>query len=140
MKIQILDSSEISNCIDGYSPVLLENGTFDVEIPNNSVSDILINNAIEKVPYSVIDDFLTKITKLLRINGKLVISGVEANCLCRDFLNKLIDCNQLNVVLYNRNSIYDSNELCKKISSLGLVIDKITFKGSIYELYASRPV
>lgn len=139
MKIQILNINNLSNCIDGYSPVILENGVLNIDTPNNSVSNILMDNSIEDVPYFAIDDLLNKLTQLLRIGGQITITGIEINCLCRDFTNKLIDCNQFNSIIYNRKGMYDSNELSKKMLSLGLIIEKLILKGSTYELHASRP-
>lgn len=136
MKIQIL--KEISDCIDGYNPVFVENNTINVDVPDNSISSILMINTIELIPYSEINNFLMKIKQLLRLNGKLVITGVDINCLSTDVINKVVDCAVYNEILYSRSGIYDCSELSKKLLSLGIKTDKIMLKGSTYELHAIR--
>lgn len=140
MKIQILKTTNIGDCIDGYTPVFVENGIINVDAPNNSISSILMNNSIEEVPYEMIDSFIQKISQLLRLGGELVISGIEINSLCRDVINKVIDCKTLNHVLYNRKSIHDINELHSKLSKCGITITKTVFKGSTYEIHSTRQV
>lgn len=140
MKIQILKTTDINDCIDGYSPVFVENGQISLDAPSNSVSSILVGNSIEEIPYQTLDSFLRQLFQLLRINGELILSGVDVNCLCRDVINGSIDCQTYNTVVYNRKSIYDSKELANKISSAGLFINKIALKGSVYEIHATRSV
>lgn len=140
MKIQILKTSDIGDCIDGYSPVFVENGQINIGAPSNSISSILMNNSIEEIPYSMLDSFLRQAFQLLRLNGELILNGVDINCLCRDMINRSIDCETYNNVVYNRKSIYDSKELANKISSAGLSINKIMLRGSTYEIYAVRSV
>lgn len=136
MKLQIL--TDIKDCIDGYNPVFLDEGTFSVDYPDNSISSIMVIGALENVPYMMLEDFLVKIRKLLRANGNVVINGVDINCISRDLLNRLINTKTYNDVVFSKKALYDSKELCDKLSSLGLNIDKVTLKGSIYELHASR--
>lgn len=136
MKIQILNN--IADCIDGYNPVFIENNTIDIDTPDNSISSILMTNSIEQISYDYINQFLSKMRQLLRINGKLVITGVDINCLSRDLINKTINVSTYNEIVYNRKGIYDSSELATKLLSLGLQIDKILLKGSTYELHAVR--
>lgn len=138
MKIQILKTANISDCIDGYSPVFIEDGKVSIDAPSNSVSSILVNNTIEEVPYSELDYFLQQMSRLLRLNGELILGGIDINCLCRDLLNRSITAETYNTVIYNRKGIYDSKELAEKVSSFGLSINKLLLKGSVYELHASR--
>lgn len=136
MKIQILNN--ISDCIDGYNPVFIEDNTINLDVPDNSVSAILMTNSIEQISYDHINQLLSKLRQLLRLNGKLILTGVDVNCLSRDLINKLINVSVYNEIVYNRKAIYDPSELSSKLKSLGLQIDKILFKGSIYELHAVR--
>jgi hypothetical protein len=136
MKIQIL--TDIKDCIDGYNPVFLDDGILNMDVPDNSVTSILMIGSIETVPYNKLDDLLNSIKKLLRINGNVVINGVDANCISRDLINKVIDVATYNQIIFSKRGIYDSSELSTKLSLLGLIIDKLTLRGSVYELHASR--
>jgi hypothetical protein len=140
MKIQILKTTDINDCIDGYAPVFVENGKVTIDAPSNSISSILMNNSIEEIPYLELNSFLQQVTRLLRLGGELIFSGIDINCLCRDVLNRSITPETYNTVVYNRKSIYDSKELADKIANAGLSINKLILKGSIYELHASRSV
>jgi len=140
MKIQILKTTNISDCIDGYSPVFVENGQISIDAPSNSISSILAGNSIEEIPYQMLDSFLRQLFQLLRLGGELTISGVDVNCLCRDMINGSIDCRTYNTIVYSRKSVYDSTELANKISSAGLLVNKIALKGSVYEIHATRSV
>lgn len=136
MKIQVL--TDINDCIDGYNPVFLENGTLSVDVPDNSISSILMIGSIESVPYHLSDQLFGTIRKLLRMHGKLTITGLDVHCMSRDLINKIIDCKIYNEIIFNRTALYDSKELCDRLSSLGLTIEKIILKGSTYELHATR--
>lgn len=136
MKIQILKN--ISDCIDGYNPVFIDNGDINIDVPDNSVSSILVLNSIEEIPFNLISNFLEKIKRLLRINGKIVITGVDINCLCRDLLNRTLNTKIYNEIVFNRKGIYDSKELTDALSAMGLTIEKVLLKGSTYELHAVR--
>lgn len=137
MKIHILNN--IEDCIDGYTPVLLENGKINIDCPDNSISSILMIDSIEQIPYEEIDTILLQVRKLIRINGTLVIGGIDINCISRDLINRSINTKIYNEIIFNKKSIHDSKELSDKLSSLGFKIDKITLKGALYELHASRP-
>jgi len=136
MKIQVL--TDINECIDGYNPVFLENGNFNVDVPDNSISSILMIGSIENVPYHELDRLFGTIRKLLRMGGKLTITGLDVYCVGRDLINKVIDAKVYNEIIFNRKALYDSKELCNRLSSLGLTIEKIILKGSTYELHATR--
>lgn len=136
MKIQILN--DISDCVDGYNPVMIENGMINLDVPDNSVSSIVMINTIEQVPHNNINNFLGKIRQLLRMNGNLLITGVDANCLCMDMINKVLDCDVFNEVVYNRKAIYDCKNLSDRLDALGIKTEKMFLKGSTYELHAVR--
>ena len=136
MKIHIL--TDVKDCIDGYNPVFLDNGILNLDVPENSVSSILMIGSLESVPYDKLDNLLIAIRKLLRINGKVVFNGIDVNCISRDMINRIIDTKVYNQVVFSKNALYDSEELSNKLLSLGLTVDKLTLKGSVYELHASR--
>jgi hypothetical protein len=136
MKIQVL--TDIKDCIDGYNPIILENGEFNINAPENSISSILMLQSMEQIPYEMLDKTLSMIRRSLRMNGKLVIGGIDINCISRDLINKVIDSKTYNSIIFSKKGIYDSKELSDKIIELGLTIDKITLKGSVYEIHASR--
>lgn len=136
MKVQVL--KDISECIDGYNPVFIEDNTINIDCPNNSINEILMINTIEEISCQYVEDFLKKLRTLLRVGGKIVITGIDINCLSRDLINKIIDSDVYNQIIYNRRGIYSCKELAEKLNSLGIQIDKMTFKGSTYELHAIR--
>lgn len=136
MKIQIL--KDIQDCVDGYTPVILGDNGIDIDVPNNSVSDILIVNSIENISYDKLDELLMSIKRLLRLNGTVVINGVDINCISRDLINRSIDVKTYNEIVFSKTGIYDSKELCEKLIGLGLTIDKVFLRGSIYEIKAIR--
>lgn len=136
MKVQILNN--ISECIDGYNPILIDNNDIDLDVPDHSISDVLLINTIESVSYSQIDAFLDKMARLLRINGTIKITGLDINCLLIDYINQKIDCAVMNEILYSRKAIYDCKLLSEQLTARGMKIDKLSFKGSTYELHATR--
>jgi len=81
MKIHIL--KEISDCIDGYNPIFVENNTVNLDVPNNSINSIIMVNTIEEISHRYIDDFIHKIRQLLRINGTLLITGIDVQRIIR---------------------------------------------------------
>jgi hypothetical protein len=136
MKIQILNN--IEDCIDGYNPVILDDTSLNIDAPENSISEILMINAIENISYNNLDNILITIRKLLRLKGTLSINGVDVNCISRDLINRSIDAKTYNEVIFSKSAIYDSKELCDKLIGLGLSIAKVSLKGSTYEIKAIR--
>jgi len=136
MKIHFL--TDIQDCVDGHNPIIIDESGIDIDIPDNSVESILLPGTLEQIPYNKLQDSLVKVRKLLRLNGKVFISGVDANCLSRDLINRLVKIEELNQALYARKSIHDVKDLTDKLLALGLQIDKVTLKGALYEIYASR--
>ena len=49
-----------------------------------------------------------------------------------------IDVKTYNEVIFSKSAIYDSKELCEKLMGLGLSIDKVSLRGSTYEIKAIR--
>jgi hypothetical protein len=136
MKIHLL--TDIKDCVDGYVPILLSGNEIKLEYPENSITSILFIDGIEQIPYQNIDNFLINLRRLLRIDGKIVIGGVDAGCLCRDLINGNTDLSTFNSIIFSKKSIHDSRELSERFKRLGLKIDKIAIKGAVYELHASR--
>ena len=136
MKIQILKN--IEDCVDGYNPIILDDTDLNIDAPDNSISEILIMNSIEHLSYHNLDKLLMTIRKLLRLKGTLSINGVDINCISRDLINRSIDVKTYNEIVFSKAGIYDSKELCDKLIGLGLTIDKVYLRGSIYEIKAIR--
>lgn len=136
MKIQILKN--IEDCVDGYNPIILDDTDLNIDAPDNSISEILIMNSIEHLSYHNLDKLLMTIRKLLRLKGTLSINGVDINCISRDLINRSIDVKTYNEIIFSKAGIYDSKELCEKLIGLGLTIDKVYLRGSIYEIKAIR--
>ena len=136
MKIQILKN--IEDCVDGYNPIILDDTDLNIDAPDNSISEILIINSIENLSYHNLDKLLMTIRKLLRLKGTLSINGVDINCISRDLINRSIDVKTYNEIVFSKAGIYDSKELCEKLIGLGLTIDKVYLRGSIYEIKAIR--
>lgn len=136
MKIQILKN--IEDCVDGYNPIILDDIDLNIDAPENSISEILIINAIENISYNNLDKILMTIRKLLRLKGTLSINGIDVNCISRDLINRSIDAKTYNEVIFSKSAVYDSKELCEKITSLGLSIVKVSLRGSIYDIKAIR--
>jgi hypothetical protein len=137
MKIQIL--TDIKDSIDGFNPVFLNENGLSANIAENSATEIIMNGTVELVPYEKLDNILLDLKKLVRKGGKIVMNGVDASCVSRDFVTGIIDIKTYNDVIFSRMSVHDSKQLGNKLKSLGFVIDKILLRGSIYELHASRP-
>jgi hypothetical protein len=136
MKIQILKN--IEDCVDGYSPIILDDVDLNIDAPDNSISDILMINSIENISYNNLDKILMTVKKLLRLKGTLSINGIDINCISRDLINRAIDAKTYNEIIFSKAGIYDSKELCDKLTALGLRIDKVSLRGSIYEIKAIR--
>lgn len=136
MKIQILKN--IEDCVDGYNPIILDDTDLNIDAPENSISEILMINAIENISFNNLDKTLMTIRKLLRLKGTLSINGIDINCISRDLINRSIDVKTYNEVIFSKSAIYDSKELCEKLMGLGLSIDKVSLRGSTYEIKAIR--
>ncbi len=136
MKIQILQ--KIEDSIDGFTPILIDDGNFEIDVPKNSIESILMIDSLEKIKYENLYDTLLKITNLLRLNGELILGGVDIECLSRDLLAGKLSVDEYNQIVFSKNNLCSSYELTEKLKKLGLKINKVTVKGAVYEIQASR--
>lgn len=139
MKIQILTYEE--KLIDGFLPIITdENGNLEIsdEISDNSISCILLEDVLERIPYESFDNIFTAIKKLIRIGGDVYIKGTDARYLSTEFLNHNIDLETYNSILFNKSAIYTASELCEKLKNIGLQINMAKINGVIYDIHGSR--
>lgn len=136
MKIQIL--KDIKDSIDGFNPILLTDEDIQIDEPSNSITNILMIDTLEQISYENIDSFLIKMINLLRLNGEIVLGGVDVECINKDLLSGKIDIETYNKIIFSKRGIYSSHRLIEKLNALNLKINKITVKGSVYEIQASR--
>lgn len=137
MKLNI--TSDPSKSISGYKNIfVVNNDSFDLnDIVNNCCSEIVFT-AIDYVPFSETEDLLRTIISKLRLGGKLVITGLNFDNICRNYMSDSISEKDVSEIVEQIKSIRSRNKLYSFIKNLGLTIEHSIAKGNVYELSATR--
>jgi len=137
MKLNI--TSDPSKAISGYKNIfVVNNDNFDLSnIVNNCCSEIICN-AINYVPYGATENLLKSIILKLRLGGRLVITGLNFDNICRYYISESMSEKDISDILEHIKSVRSRNRLCSFLKSLGLTIEHSISKGNIYEISATR--
>jgi hypothetical protein len=137
MKIHITEN--VDQIIDGYVMMPIVYGKIDMSnIPNNSATEIVADEAIDSIPVEEIQSLFGEIKSKLRLNGRLMVSGTELQVVCQDVLRGKLTTKDFNNVIFNNRGIYTVNEIAEYINSIDLKIETMLIKGNKYEIRATR--
>lgn len=136
MKIYV---SKDDRTIENFKTVKLKSFSEDLsEIINNSCTDIIVDNIIDYLPYESINKFFQAIVSKLRIDGKMVITGIDAGELSRDILSGKLSPQDYNSIIETSSSISFMSDIISLLHRLSLKVEVATLKGVKYEISAKR--
>lgn len=138
MKVHVIENTD--QVIDGYTPAIIRNGKIELKCSNHSVDEILCLGIVDKIHARDIDSFLKSLCDILRINGKLVISGKDINIISRHLYFKEINSESLSNIIDDTKTWYSSLEIVDKLRNLGLTILTNEIKGIEYEICSIRKI
>lgn len=136
MKIQIVNKNE--EIIDGYYIISTDKLENISTVINNSCTDLILVDVLDKLPQKDCIDLLNVLMQKIRINGRIVISGVHLLSLAQGIINETIDGNAVNDIIAQNQSIIDSRRICNLLESQKFIIDTLKIYGHKYEIIAIR--
>jgi hypothetical protein len=133
-------TEHVDKIIDGYQMIPIIYGKIDLSVvPNNAATRIVAVDAMDSIPYNLIPEFLNQVRVKMRMGCELILGGMELSILSKDILNGKINSETFNNMVFKKRAIYSVNDLSNMLTSLGLNINNIVFKGHNYEVAAIRP-
>lgn len=136
MKIQIVNKNE--EIIDGYYIISTEKLENISTIINNSCTDLIAIDVLDKLTQNECIDLLNVLMQKIRINGRMVISGVHLLSLAQGIINETIDSSAVNDIIAQNQSIIDSRKICNLLEAKKFIIDTFKIYGHKYEIIAIR--
>lgn len=136
MKVQIVGKQE--DIIDGYYTISIDKLENMATLINNSCTDIIALDVLDKLSYKDAFDLLMALLKKVRMNGRLVLGGIHLLSFAQGITNEAIDQEAINKIIETNKSIIDSRKICNILETQKFVIDTLKLYGHKYEILATR--
>jgi hypothetical protein len=103
--------------------------------------ELIADDCINHVPGTKLLDCITNWVSKLRHNGKLTITGNDAEVLCKAYLNGELDTKEFNEALFEKSnkSCFTSDDIGIILTTLGLRLTSKQLQGHKYIITAKRP-
>lgn len=137
MKVCIIHSG--NNRVQNHEEELMNLEDF-MKLEDSSCKSINMNNVLDYVSYENRNNLLTSIVKKLRLNGKLIISGIDYSMLINNVSSGVYSIEVINKLWMNgRMSCNVAFNIEETLHKLGLVDISIKFESLNYFIIARRP-
>ena len=103
MKIHIHDEKEV--CIDGCMSVTYNTLEKLNQVIDNSCEYILANNLFDHLSIENFNPVLDLLLTKMRLNGVLVVSGIDIKLLAKDIINDIASTEDISNIVYNLKSV-----------------------------------
>lgn len=139
MKVYI--SENLDKVIEGFTTIPIVYGAVDLgSIPNNGASTIVAIDAVDSIKHENINDFIIGLASKMRINSVVHVGGLDAYAVSKDLVSGKINVEEYNKSIAGKLGIYSAKFICDLLRSQNLTINSSTFRGSNYEISATRIV
>jgi hypothetical protein len=137
MKVQIVTNQE--DAIQGYINYNIRDiGVMSSSLANNECEQILALNTLSLFSEEEVANFLGVLISKLRINGELIVSGIDQTLFCKSVLNESLDQTSANRVIAQSKSMLKMDSVKNFLTSGGLKLEQYRFNGINYEIRAKR--
>lgn len=136
MKIHIHDENE--NCIDGCLSVTYNELDKLNEIIDNSCEYILANKLFDNLHINNFNPILDLLIRKMRLNGILVISGLDIKLLSKDITNDIINLEDISNIVYSIKSVGTILNMLEAIEKRKLKVITSKIVGNNYEIFCTR--
>jgi len=93
-----------NDVLAGYTNVWMgvENARqkLDELVDDAEVTELVANNILEYVPLEHVSDFLAHMLRKLRKNGTIIITGIDAYSVCKDYVEYKLTLEDMNLFLH----------------------------------------
>lgn len=138
MKVHITEN--VDKIIGGFNMLPIIYGKVNMgDIPNNSLTEIMAVDAIDKIGHNELDKFLVDLCSKMRMGCKSIFGGLELSLLARNVVNNRISSQEFNNIVLETKGIHKVNDVVNLLKSKNLKIENVIIKGNHYEITAVRP-
>jgi hypothetical protein len=112
MKIHVHINDE--DALSGYIDICLgqvqdRDGELDAHVEDAEANEIILNNTLEFIPLPELTGFLTHVVKKLRHGGSLIVTGVDALSVAKDYSQYKMSIEDFNILLHGNQQ--DANNI-----------------------------
>jgi DUF1009 family protein len=141
MNIQLCQIND--KTIEGFTKVIYseaEKLTNLEPILDNSCEYILANNVLDDFEIGYYQEIINSLIKKLRLNGALVLSGVDINIFSKNITQNLISLEDASNLIRNKKSMNSLSNIINFIESKGIKVVSAKFIGANYEIFCKREI
>lgn len=102
----------------------------NLELENNSVSEIVVNRILTNISLNAINNLLSELSRILRPTGILKIHFIDAKNLFEQFNKQAINLELFNNIVFNSKSLIDKTSLISKLNNFSFDITGFEFEDS----------
>lgn len=136
MKIHIHDEKE--QAIEGCVSIKFQKLEELNSIIDNSCEYILANSIFEHFEIDNFSSILSLLIKKLRLNGVMILSGLDIKLFAKDIHNDIVDVANISKTLSNKQSVYTTLYMIEKLEEIGLKIMHSKIVNNNYEIFCIR--
>jgi hypothetical protein len=136
MKVQIVNKDE--EIIDGYYIISINKLETVATLINNACTDIIAVDVLDKLSNKDALDLLNALLQKVRMNGRLILSGIHLLSFANGIVNENIDQDTVAKIIDENHSIIDSRKISNILESHKFVIDSLKIQSYKYEITATR--
>ena len=111
MKVNLLGNNGLGK-IENYENIVVTNETKDIDFPDNSLDQIIVNMCFGAISKENTADFVDMIHRKLRVDGEVIVHDLDLTSLCQAFLSEEISSLEFNEHSKGR-SLYEMEEILK---------------------------
>jgi|APSaa5957512622_1039677.scaffolds.fasta_scaffold185367_2 hypothetical protein len=102
-------------------------------------TEILAPHILDFISFAQMGEFIQYLCSKLRHKGKLIVGGTEPNEVCKAFVLKSLNVQQLNEILYSgQQGVYPLSDISAILESNGLIINRKKIEGVKFVIEAAR--
>ena len=134
-----LNISNNKKQINNYVNMSIKENNIDLsKIVNNSCEEILLIDSLDSVEYEHINEILMHVCSKLRLNGRLVIVGIDIKSMSRQVMSEEVSIEDYNKVLSQVKSLNSLSRIQQRLPQYGLYVESSVLKGYKYEIVLIR--
>lgn len=139
--MRLLITAEKDSSLDGFETLLIEKEESYKNIDqviDSSCTMIVLEGAADHLPYEQAVELVSKSFRKVRINGSIVVRGVNFGLVSSLYKSNEINIEIVNKELFKYKSAQDYKNIIYILENNNFTVDTTVFDGILYEIKAIR--